>query len=445
MSTPRALLAAALLSLPWTGFAAGSTLVFQQAVLPNGLTVVLHEDHSVPVVAVNLWYKVGSKHEEAGKTGFAHLFEHYMFEGSEHSPNGQYDRQISRMGGEMNATTSNDRTDYYATVPSENLEEVLRLESDRMGFLQGAMSQQNLDKQRKIVKNEKRVRANRAYGGLMEALSALVWPDGHPYRWEVIGSMADLDAASLADVKRFHSTYYRPNNAVLVLSGDIDPPDALVKVRKWFGPIPAGPAPAPLSVPASAAGGRRERVLPDAKAQVPMVILAYRIPGKGQPGWTELSAAAAVLGGGRTSRLVNALQHEQRLVVGVGSGVFGLQESDILYVEASPATGVAPARVVAAIEAELAKLAKRGPSAAELKRVAAEIKTARLDALQRVAGLAASLAEGQAVLGDPGARDALDEAIGAVKARDVKSAAQRTLRPDNAAILTIVPSQGEKP
>lgn len=426
--------------------AAGRGTAFRHTVLPNGLTVVLHEDHSIPVVAVNIWYKVGSKNEEPGRTGFAHLFEHYMFEGSAHSPAGQYFQRVFGMGGNTNATTSNDRTDYYAVVPSENLEEVLRLESDRMGFLQEVINDKSLEKQRAIVKNEKRLRENQAYGGAWEAVNGTAWPEGHPYGWPVIGSMKDLDAATAADVKAFHSKYYRPNNAVIVLAGDLEPEDTLRKVRKWFGPIPAGPPPPPLSVPgAGGLSGRKQAVVADDKAQIPLLLLAYPIPGKGKPGWAEMSVVASVLGGGRSSRLVRSLQYDRRLAAQVGASVVGLHEADLFLIEAVPVPGVTVEQLVEAIEAELAKVVREGIKPKEMKRVQAGIRTARLDAMQQVANVAESLAEGQAVFGDAGALDALMERASKVKPTEAQAAAGRYLRPDNTAVVTINPKDGAKP
>ncbi len=434
------LLALLLASVPLS--AADGRIKFQSTTLPNGLTVVTHEDRAMPVVAVNIWYKVGSKNEQAGRTGFAHLFEHYMFEGSAHSPSGEYFQRIFGMGGNTNANTTNDRTDYFAVVPSENLEEVLRLESDRMGFLRDSINAKSLDKQRAIVKNEKRLGENRAYGGAFDHLNDLTWPQGHPYKWGVIGSMKDLDSASVGDVKAFHETYYNPNNAVMVLSGDFDTRDALAKVEKWFGGLPAGSAAPALNVPAAAAAGRVEKTVEDDKAQVPLLLLAYRIPGKGQPGWNEMSVVAQVLGGGKSSRLVRALQNEQRLVVQVSASVVGFREADLFLVEAVPAPGVKVETMIAAIEAELAKVARDGVQQKELNRVKAGLKTARLDALQTADGVAETLAEGQGSFGDPAALDDQMEAVLKMRPAQAKAAAGRYLKPDNTAVLTITPKTG---
>ena len=413
-------------------------LAVETRTLSNGLTVLLHEDHSSPLVTVNIWYKVGSKNEQPGKTGFAHLFEHYMFEGSAHSPSGQYFNSVFGMGGETNANTTNDRTDYYAVVPSENLEEVLRLESDRLGFLN--INQPNLDKQRKIVKNEKRLRENQPYGGAWEAINAAAWPKGHPYAWPVIGSMADLDAASLADVKAFHDRYYAPNNAVLVVSGDQENARTFMMVEKWFGGLPRSATPPKLQTPAPDYNpGRRDVSITDDKAQMPMLFLIYRIPGKNRPGWQEASVAAQILGGGRTSRLVQALQYDKRMVLSIDASVMGLQEDDLFMIEAMPAPGVDLKRLEAAIVAEVDRLKAQGVTVKELDRVKAGLRTSTLNALQDADGVAAQLAEGQARRGDPSAVITDLNAVSRLQPGPVQDAARKYLTPGNTAGLTILP------
>ena len=435
--TATALLISLLLAAP-LGAASPGTL-FETRTLANGLTVVVHEDPSIPVVAVNLWYKVGSRDEKAGKTGFAHLFEHYMFEGSQNVPGGDYFKRIFGMGGITNATTSVDRTDYYAVVPSEGVEEVLRLESDRMGYLRGAMSQESLHKQRGIVKNEKRLREGQPYGGAWEALGETVWPKGHPYSWPTIGSMADLDAASLDDVKAFHAEYYAPNNAVLAVAGDVSSADVFAWAEKWFGPIPAGAAPSRNAAPAVTAPAQASRTLTDGKARLPLILLAYPIPGKGQSGWAEMAVVASVLGGGRTSRLVQSLQMDRGLVVSVDASVAGFHEADLFIVSAMPAPGVPADDVRAAVDAELAKIVRDGVTPRELGRVRAGLRTSRLNALQEAEGMAESLAEGQARFGDPGFNDKIDESVQTMDPAAAQGASARYLVPGNAADLRIVP------
>jgi zinc protease len=264
--------------------------------LPNGLTVVYHVDHSTPVAAVLLWYNVGSKMERAGKTGFAHLFEHMMFQGSRNVGKAQHIALLEAAGtGNLNGTTSNDRTNYFEEVPSNQLALALWLESDRMGTLVETLDQSKLDNQREVVKNERRERVdNQPYGDWDERVEAALYPDSHPYHHSVIGSMADLSAASIADVKNFFRTYYAPNNAVLVVAGDIDVPQAKAMIRKYFGPIPAGP-PVPklanMSLPAVV--GRAQRfVVPDSQAPAPAVYVVYRVP----PAKDQRAPAVTLLG-----------------------------------------------------------------------------------------------------------------------------------------------------
>lgn len=431
------LLVALLLAAP-----SARALTYSRHVLSNGLTVLLYKDASAPLVAVNIWYKVGSKNEEAGRTGFAHLFEHYMFECSAHTKQGEYfDVVFKKLGGLANAFTSYDKTNYYSVVPAGGLDEMLRLESDRMGWLQACMSQASLDKQRGIVQNEKREREGSPYASAGEDLLGQTFPAPHPYNWPIIGSMKDLDAATLKDVEKFHNTYYLPNNAVLAIAGDIDEAKALERAKFWFEGIASGPTPPALNVPAvTSLGGRRETTTVDAKAQMPMLVIGYPLPGRGKPGNDEASVLASILSEGRGARLAKALKEGPKpLAVQVEGGVYGLYENDVLIIQAIPAPGATMAQLEAAINAEITKIASHGPSAQELARVKAKMRTSVYDALQNVEGVAQSLAEGEAVAGDP------DKFIGgeaarieAVDADAVKRAAAR-LSPSNASVVKIVP------
>ncbi len=415
------------------------SLAVERHVLPNGLTVLLREDHSTPVVAVNIWYKVGSKNEETGRTGFAHLFEHYMFEGSQNVPGGGYFKEIFGMGGQVNATTNYDRTDYYAVVPSENLEEVLRLESDRMAYLN--INQAGLDKQRPIVKNEKRMRGNSPYAGVGEKLGDTIWDQGHPYKWPIIGSMQDLDAASLHDIKTFHDRYYLPNNAIIVVNGDQHSARTLALIEKWFGPIPAGPTPPALRVPASGPlTSPRSSVLDDPKAQLPMLILAFRIPGHGKPGWQEAEVAASILGDGRTSRLVQKLKYEQSMVLEISAEVEGLQENDVLMIQAVPAPGVPLDRVEEAIRAEIDAFIQGGPTEQEMHRVKAGLRASGLSALQDANSLAAAIAKGEGFHGDPDYVITQLNKVGRMDASAPQAAARQFLAPSSVNKIVVRPN-----
>ncbi len=278
--------------------------------LDNGLDVVVAPDPSLPIVGVNLWYGVGSRNEREGKTGFAHLFEHMMFQGSKHVPkNGHFDL-VERAGGSLNASTSFDRTNYFETLPSHHLDLALWLESDRLGFMLPAMTQEKLDNQRDVVKNEKRQRYdNQPYGDWLERLLGLVWPSDHPYTHTVIGSMEDIDAATLDDVSDFFATFYVPNNAVLTVAGDVEVEHAFDRVEHWFGGIARGeevPAiPGNLEIPIPMAAPQRVEVVSD----VPLArtFVGYRIPPVTDPAFAAVDLVAQLLGSGRSSRLYRDL------------------------------------------------------------------------------------------------------------------------------------------
>lgn len=435
----RSLWLVALLALP----ASARALTYKRHVLANGLTVLLYKDDSAPLVAVDIWYKVGSKNEAAGRTGFAHLFEHYMFECSKHASQGEYFSTVfKRLGGIANAFTANDKTNYYSVVPANGLDEMLRLESDRMGFLQSCLNQRSLDKQREIVQNEKRQRGGAPYAAAFPELLAQTFPAPHPYNWPVIGSMQDLEAASLTDVSTFHETYYLPNNAVLAIAGAIDEDAALERAKFWFEGLAQGPTPPPLNAPAVVdLGGRREKTLTDDKASMPMLVMGFPVPGRGKPGSDEASALASILSEGRGARLVKALKEGPApLALQVDSGMYGLSETDVLVVQAIPAPGVTLARLEAAVHAEIAKIAQSGVTPKELERVKAKMRTAFYNSLQNVEGVAQSLAEGEAVAGDPNAfMDAEAARIEALSPAAVQGAASR-LTPANASVVKVVPA-----
>jgi zinc protease len=287
----------------------------QRELLENGLRVILSPDDSAPIVAVNLWYDVGSKHEKPGRTGFAHLFEHMMFQGSEHVAKGEHFALVQQAGGTLNASTWLDRTNYFETLPSHELELGLWLESDRLASLLPAMTQEKLDNQREVVKNERRFSVdNQPYGSWDERIQAHLFPEGHTYHHSTIGSMEDLNAASLDDVSAFFATYYAPNNAVLTVAGDFEPETAMEMVRRHFGPIPTNsslPAAPDMSIPPLIGSELRE-VVPD-RVPLPRVYLAYRMPVFGTDAFDDLAVAADLLGTGRASRLYRTLVRERQL------------------------------------------------------------------------------------------------------------------------------------
>ncbi|WP_282949041.1 MULTISPECIES: pitrilysin family protein [unclassified Sphingopyxis] len=376
---------------------------YQSFTLDNGLRVIVHEDRKAPVVAVSVWYRVGSKHEPAGKTGFAHLFEHLMFNGSENAP-GDFFEPLQQVGAtDSNGTTSFDRTNYFETVPTGALDRALFLESDRMGHLLGAVTQEKLDNQRGVVQNEKRQGDNNPYGLLRYEIFENLFPKGHPYHHSTIGSMADLNSASLADVKKWFTDNYGPNNAVLVLAGDVDVATAKAKVQEWFGDIARGPevkAP-PASVPTLPAPLAKE-----VKDLVPTtrIYRMWAIPGLNDAEAVPLQMAAAVLGGLSSSRLDNAMVRKDPVAVSVGAGAQTFEDAGILIVQADVKPGVDPKVVGDKLDAEIAKFLETGPTADELQRAAASYLGGTISGLESVGGFggkAVTLAEGALYSNDP--------------------------------------------
>lgn len=361
---------------------------YTKFVLKNGLTVIVHEDHKTPVVAVNTWYHVGSKNEKPGKTGFAHLFEHLMFSGSAH-----FDKTfLSALEGigakDLNGTTNKDRTNYFETVPTSMLDYALFAESDRMGHLLGVLDQKKLDLQRGVVQNEKRQRENQPYGIVDQIVTENTWPANHPYSWTVIGSMADLDAASMTDVTEWFKGHYGPNNVVLVLAGDITPQQAREKVEKYYGDIPPGPPQAHQQAwVAKRSGTHRGRV----EDRVPQARLyrLWNVPGADTPEEPLLDLAAQVLGGDKTSRLYQRLVVREQLATGVGSGnesneIAGQFGINLTAKPGAPAADVA--RMEALADEELRALMKSGPTAAELRLAQTAILAQHARAVERVGG-----------------------------------------------------------
>jgi zinc protease len=436
----RIFLYTALALLAAAGSASAAALAVSRHELSNGLVVLLHEDHSTPLVAVNTWYKVGSRDEDTGRTGFAHLFEHFMFEGSQHSPQGQYDASTNGRGGVNNASTSFDRTNYWAVVPSEDLEEVLRLESDRMGFLRGSINPAALAKQQRVVVNELRQGLNQPYGSMFEELCSLVWPAGHGYSHTPGGSIAEVQAAVADDARRFHERFYNPNNAILAISGDIDPAATLRLIEHWYGDLPRGAEdPRPLQRSPERLGGRRERDVSDDKAQLPMLVLAFPVPPAGSPDARELAAAASILGGGPTSRLVRDLQRQRRLALEVSASLMGLHARDVLMIEAIPTPGTTLAQLEAAITADIAAMSAGGVTPGELERVRSGLATARLRSLEELQGLAETLAENEASRGDALAFESDITALNTMAVDAPAAAVRRWLTPDNMAVLRVNP------
>jgi zinc protease len=414
---PLALLVAALLTLaggaplalasPETAAATTTAqqipkLAYDRFVLPNGLTVVVHEDHKAPVVAVSIWYHVGSSYEPKGKTGFAHLFEHLMFQGSENHKD-EYFKPFELAGAtDQNGTTWLDRTNYFETVPTTALDMALWMESDRMGHLLGAIGQPQLDEQRGVVQNEKRQDENQPYGRTGEFIQAEAFPANHPYHHDTIGSMDDLNAASLGDVKQWFRDYYGAANTVVVLSGDITPAVAKAKMLKYFGDIAAGPQvprPQPWVAPRNAS---TRGTMTDNVAQT-RIYREWNAPGRGTHDENLLELAAAVLGGSKTSRLYQRLVYRDKLADNVSVDVEQHVLASLFQLQVDVKKGVDPKTVEAAIADEWQRFLKNGPSADELARVKTETRASFVRGLENVNTQASILAEGQLYQGDPGA------------------------------------------
>jgi zinc protease len=375
---------------------------YEKFTLPNGLQVILHEDHSVPLVTVNVWYHVGSGDELRGRTGFAHLFEHVMFMGSQNVPVGAFDVWLESAGASNNGSTSEDRTNYYEDLPSNALPLALWLEADRMGWLLPTMDQQKLDIQRDVVKNERRQGVdNQPYGRAFETIIAALFPPDHPYSWDVIGSMTDLSNASLEDVKGFFRKYYAPNNASIAIAGDFDP----AQVRRWmtqyFGAIPRGPAiDRRTTVPPPAIKRDTFLVLED-RVQLPRVYYTWQSPKAYAPGDAELDLLSLVLANGKNSRLYKKLVYELQIAQDVSAGQSSRRLDGVYSLVFTPKPGQQPAALARIVDEEIAKLMREGVTARELESAQNQYMASFLDRLASVNGKSEQLSHYNYFLGEP--------------------------------------------
>jgi zinc protease len=345
-------------------------LAVEKYTLPNGLEVLLHEDHSAPMIAVNTWFHVGSGDEQTGRTGFAHLFEHIMFMGSEHVPTGEFDQLLESAGAENNGSTTEDRTNYYETMPSNALPLALWLDSDRMGFLLEALDQSKLDLQRDVVKNERRQRVdNQPYGRAEEIIAATLFPAGHPYSWPVIGSMTDLSAASLADVKSFFHTYYAPNNATLSIAGDFNADSVKRWIRHYYGDIPRGPALPARPSPAPVALAKDVYISQDDDVQLPRVYYTWASVRAFDRDDAPLAVLGSVLADGKNSRLYKTLVYDKQVAQDVAAFQNGMKLAGFFQIVVTPKPGVKPVTVDSLVRAEIAKIQHDGITPRELARV----------------------------------------------------------------------------
>lgn len=436
---------------PSGGSSAGSDTIripFESYTLPNGLTVILSADHTTPTVAVNVWYHVGSKNEMPGRTGFAHLFEHIMFTGSGHVPYGLHDKLTEGVGGGNNGTTSNDRTTYFETVPSNYLESALWLESDRMGFLLDKLDIAKLNAQRDIVKNERRQSyENQPYGLVSEILSHATYPASHPYSWSVIGSMADLSAASEEDVKNFFRLYYAPNNAFLAVVGDFDPAQARAWVAKYFGDISRGkPVTRPSAPPVTLASG--QRLVYEDRVQVPRLYIEWPTVGVKNDDQYALDVLGSILTGPRTARLTKALVYDQQAAASVSAYQSSNEDVGEFFLMVIPRPNHSLTDLEASADAIIEKLKKEGPTEDEIRRAAAGDELAFLRGLESNLGKAMTLCDGAGFHGDPGYFRTEYQKSQAVTAADVKRVANKYLT-DGRVVLSVVPlgklDQASKP
>jgi predicted Zn-dependent peptidase len=417
-------------------------VAFSDQRLANGLRVIVAEDHLAPVVAINLWYAVGSKHETPGKTGFAHLFEHVMFQGSRHVAKAEHVALIQAAGGTMNGSTWLDRTNYFETLPAHQLELGLWLEADRMATLLDALSQENLDNQREVVKNEKRWSYdNRPYGSWQEKLQAHLYPPEHPYHHSTIGSMDDLDAASLDDVGAFFRTWYAPNNAVLSVVGDVETADVIVAAERYFGRIPRNPSIPPLgdlSLPPTLGEEHRETVFD--RVPLPRIHVGFRAPVFGDARLDALDLAGQILAGGKGSRLNRRLVREERIAQDVALFTLGFVGGASVcagWVTVRP--GVDVGRVEAAFHEELARLTRELVSDDELARAKALTEADELGSLQRVEERADRLSMYATLFDRPGMINEMLPRYLAVTPQQIREAARDVFRVDNRLVLTYLP------
>jgi zinc protease len=419
------------LSVPYTEFT-----------LPNGLHVILHRDASVPTVSVNVWYHVGSGSEKPGRTGFAHLFEHLMFEGSKNVPEGAFDSWLEAAGGNNNGSTNVDRTNYFIDIPSSALELALFVESDRMGYLLDTMSPARVDGQRDVVKNERRQSyENQPYGRAFLTLFELLYPKNHPYSWPTIGSMEDLSAATHEDVVDFFKTYYAPNNASLVVAGDIDVDNTRKMVEKWFSEIPRGPEVPPIAPPTAVLTDVKTHTLTD-RVQLPRLYLAWHTPAIYEPGDAAMDIAANLLTGGKNARLYRRLVYDLQMAQDVSAFQQSQSLGSVFLIIATARPGHTLEKIKAVIDEELEKLRTTPADDREMTRTLNQIEANFYRGMERVGGFGGKADQLNAYYTRTGMPDFFEEDLSryrALSAVDIRSAIRRHLPSDKRVELSVVP------
>jgi zinc protease len=415
-------------------------LPYTKRTLANGLDVIVHEDHHVPIVAVNLWYHVGSKNERPGRTGFAHLFEHLMFEGSEHHNTGFFP-PLQQAGALLNGSTNTDRTNYWAVVPTSAIDRALWMESDRMGYLLPAVTRERFETQRDVVLNERRQNyENRPYGMAIMAITSALYPPDHPYSWMTIGSAEDIRAMQLEDVQAFFRTYYHPSNASLVLAGDIETPRAFDLAEQYFGDLPAGTR--PLPVIAAASLSREERIVMEDRVELPRIYVAWLSPAMFAPDDAELDLVGDLLANGKTSRLYRTLVYERRIALDVSAHQHSRELGSFFLLAATAAPGQSLAEIYAEIDAELDRLSAMGPTDDEMERALAQAEAQFIYRLQTVGGFGGKSDQLNAynvLLGNPGFFTADLDRYRRATHESVRSAAALHLRRDARVVLSVIP------
>ena len=417
----------------------GRPLDLERHTLDNGLKVVLHRDRSLPLVALNIWYHVGSKNESPGRTGFAHLFEHMLFQGSQNVGTNDHFRYVQQAGGVANGSTWYDRTNYYEVLPAHCLDIGLWLESDRMGFFLEAITQEKLDNQREVVINERRQKMdNQPYGRAFERLHQLLYRDGHPYSWPVIGYVEDLTAATLGDVREFFETFYVPRNAVLTLAGDIDYDRALARIERYFGAIPGGRRPEPPKVPPSRLDREVREVMED-DVQMPRVYMAYHAPPVGDDRWYAADLLTAAMTGGKSSLMYEDLVVRRQLAQDVGCYLFPTEATATFAVISTARPGVDPARLEAALVEHLARAAAEPLAAEHFERALNQQLTDFYGQLQTLDKRADLLSLYTTYFDDPAGVARQVDRYRSLSADDVMAFAARRLGIDQRAVVTVVP------
>lgn len=414
-----------------------NNIEFQEYTLDNGLRVILHQDNSVPIVAVSIMYHVGSKNENPERTGFAHFFEHLLFEGSENIKRGEFDTYVERAGGTLNANTSNDRTYYYEILPSNQLEMGLWLESERL--MHAKVEDKGIETQREVVKEERRQRIdNQPYGSVVQESMKRAFKD-HPYKWPVIGSMEHLNAAVESDYKTFYETFYVPNNAVLSIAGDLDYEETKSLVAKYFAPIPKGTTPIyrPSIVEAPLAGEVRDTIYD--QIQLPAVIQTYRIPAQGTPDYYAVDMLSRLLSSGQSSRLYKSLVDEKQVAIQTGSFPFSLEDPGVSLAFGITNMGKDPKDVEAAMDAEFAQAGKELMSDEEFQKLRNQVENEFVSSNSRIAGIAESLANYKMYFGDANLINTELDKYLAVTKEDIQRVASKYFHKDNRVVLYYLP------